>query len=495
MKKHYYSFILLTISSTLLSAGIVSCSKEMEQEEISSSDTMVEDSIEIIPIDDALATLNDFLSQSSMTKTSSGNDRVVSSIETHYSSNAVTKAGESIPDAYLVNFDDDAGYAVLGANTNIDPIVAVIEQGNTDWETLLPEPTISESECDSIGTKEEYDPVREYLGPGIEPKKLVSLCVRGALYGELRESEESLEETKAGTSTNILLNTLNFGQNVTYCHDGSNRFVTNGCASTAISIIVAYNNYPKLLVDNEWLNLSNCSYRDGMGYKYHFASTNDDIYLKKSDYFTNWNAIPATLSSSDKIALLTKVDPQVTSHGMPTVSASEESFYRTRLKVTSANFYSLKNAIKGWDGTGTMPSAAIAGLKNLGYTGVDNQKYTYITDKQTATILYMLSLGKPVLMCGWTLSELSDSHYWVVDGINVSTNQTLFHCNWGWNGSNNGWFARHCLRADSPVTATKSSGPVTNNGWNHLIVYSYSMDSTLPQKKFTLFYLKHRATY
>lgn len=491
MKKHYYSFIFLTISSALLSAGIVSCSKEMGQEEISSSDTVIEDGIEIIPIDDALATLNDFLSQSSMTKTSSGNDRVVSSIETHYSSDAVTKAGESIPDAYLVNFDDDAGYAVLGANNNIDPIVAVIEQGNTDWETLLPEPTISE--CDSIGTKEEYDPAREYLGPGIEPKKLVSLCVRGALYGELGESEESLEETKAGTSTNILLNTLNFGQNPTYCHDDNHHFVTNGCASTALSIIVSYNNYPKLLVDNEWLDLSNCSYRDGMGYKYHFSSSNDDIYLKKSDYFTNWSAIPATLSSSDKIALLTKVDSQVTSHGVPTVSTYEEPFYRTRLKVSSAIFYLLSPPIKGWDATGAW--FVSSGLKNLGYIGVDTQSYSYITDKQTSSILYMLTLGKPVLMLGYTFLELGESHYWVVDGINVSNEQTLFHCNWGWSGSLNGWFARHCFRSDSPVVTTKSSGPETNNGWKNLVVYSYSMETTVPQKKYTLFYMKHRAKY
>lgn len=492
MKKHYYSLILLTISSILLSAGIVSCSKEMEQEEISSSNTKVDDGLEIIPIEDALNTLNDFLSRSSMTKTSVGDTRAVASVETHYCMDSVTKSGESIPDAYLVNFDNGAGYAVLGANSNIDPIVAVIEQGNTDWETLLPEPNVLEHSINDVDS--EYDPAREYLGPGITPDKLVSLCVRGALYGKNEESEDFIEDTKASTSTNILLNTLDFGQNATYCHNGSHRFVTNGCASTAISIIVAYNNYPRLLVDNEWLDLSRCSYRDGMGYKYHFASS-DDIYLKKSDYFTNWSVIPSTLSDSDKIALLTKVDSNVTSHGTPTVSSSEEAYYRTRLKVQSANFYSLSNVIEGWDGTGTLPSAATAGLKNLGYTGVDTQSYTFITDKQTSTILYMLSLGKPVLMCGWTLSELSDSHYWVVDGINVSNEQTLFHCNWGWNGSHNGWFARHCLRADAPVSITKSSGPVTNNGWDHLIVYSYSKETTLPQKKFTLFYLKHRATY
>ena len=486
MKKNFCcSLLFLAISMIPFAIGLVSCSKEMGEVDVVQSNTKV-DGMEIVPIDVALGTLNDFLFHNSMTKTDVGGDRIVASVETHYSTDCFTKSGEQIPDAYLVNFEDNAGYAVLGANTNIDPIVAVIEQGNAEWDTLLDPPT---TESDSEDVEGDYDPSRDYLGPGIAPEKLVSLCIRGALYGESEESEAPVEVTKAGTSTNIQLSTLNFGQNPTYCHDINHHFATNGCASTALSIIVAYNKYPELLVDNEWLNLNNCSYRDGMGYKYHFDK--DDIYIKKSDYFTNWSSIPSTLSESEKIALLTKIDSQVTSHGTPTVSASEVAFYRTRLKVSSAIFYLLKTPIVGWDATGAW--FVSSGLENLGYTGVSTQTYTFITDKQTSSILYMLTQGKPVLMCGYTLSELEDSHYWVIDGIDVSPNQTLFHCNWGWNGSHNGWFARHCLRDDSPVT--KSSGPETNNGWKNLVVYTYSMDSVVPKKKYTKFYLNHRVKY
>ena len=32
-------------------------------------------------------------------------------------------------------------------------------------------------------------------------------------------------------------------------------------------------------------------------------------------------------------------------------------------------------------------------------------------------------------MCGWSLGSLSESHYWVVDGIKNENGNTLIHCN------------------------------------------------------------------
>ena len=90
----------------------------------------------------------------------------------------------------------------------------------------------------------------------------------------------------------------------------------------------------------------------------------------------------------------------------------------------------------------------------------------------------MLQLGKPVLMCGWELAHLDVSHYWVVDGVAISNERELIHCNWGWNGSSNGWFSTSCVSSSHPET--KSSG--TANDWANLIVYTYNMASTTPYK-------------
>lgn len=103
----------------------------------------------------------------------------------------------------------------------------------------------------------------------------------------------------------------------------------------------------------------------------------------------------------------------------------------------------------------------------------------------------MLYANKPVLMCGWSLWSLGESHYWVVDGIRRNSDETLIHCNWGHSGDYNGWFASDCIREDTPVSS-KSSG--TGNGWNHIIVFSYNKNYSVVNS-IREFYDEHRVTY
>ena len=75
----------------------------------------------IIPVDEAIKTLNNFLADTKMIATKSGSQREIASIETHLSDSNKDDTKKSIPDAYLVNFKDEEGFAILGANTSIDP--------------------------------------------------------------------------------------------------------------------------------------------------------------------------------------------------------------------------------------------------------------------------------------------------------------------------------------------------------------------------------------
>ena len=474
-----FSFIAILLSLHC------ACSKTVESGLIQNENNTATPGV--VSVEDAIKNLNAFLTETQMTKTAGGEERVITSVKPHYSN----RSNSNSPDAYLVNFDGENGFAILGANSDVAPIIAVIEEGNTDWERIMA-PDLSSLAKKRTDDADSFED--EFLGEGIPPECLLKMCVVGALYG-VGEAEE-LESTKSYTIdiSPLLASNYNFGQNRTYCHKDNDTFVINGCASTAISMIMAYNNYPNLTVDFSALNYSNCSTLNGNGYMYAFSdgTSTSLVYVQTSDYFTNSSSIPSNLTEAQKLNLITLIDSGViNSHGTPTVY-DNQLFYRTRYMLTSAVFYKLDNIIKRWNGTGTMPAAVVDGLEDLGYTNVSKEKKQGLSSGQIATIVSMLSAGKPVLMCGWSLFDLPDSHYWVVDGVRQNSSETLIHCNWGWSGSNNGWFASDCIRPENPVPYNY---PGTGDAWNNIIVFSYDMAATIPNVVICDFYLSHRATY
>ena len=136
-----------------------------------------------------------------VTKTKSGNERTISSIETHFSDFVLTKSGEQMPDAYLINFNNDDGFAILGANTSITPIIAAVETGNTSWnKVLIPVNKMPVDGTDTDNDEEEEEDLSymEALGPGLESDQILSLCVSSALYTKSGE-ERSGASSGSGT--------------------------------------------------------------------------------------------------------------------------------------------------------------------------------------------------------------------------------------------------------------------------------------------------------
>ncbi len=439
----------------------------------------------IVSVDEALTKLYDFLSDVDLKSTSSSQERVCSSVIPYYGENCITKSEDQEPIAYLINFKDEEGFAVLGANSEIAPIVAVVEKGNTNWDNIM-SPKINPSD-ESF----ENSLAKDLLGSGTSPNILLSMCVKGALFGH--GQDESIQ-TKSDYTTEILpllADNYNYSQHRTYCHKNNNKFVSCGCCAVAVSTVMSYIKPTRLVVDTELLSYNNLNTKDGSGILYYFPDGRA-VYINVADYFTNSSTIPNTLDNSQLLNLLTKIDSDIINdHGTPTVSNNIQ-FYRTRYKISSAIYYTLSNIVKKWTGTGTMPNALVNCLEDLRFTNVEKVKENYLTSTQINTIVDMLTANKPVLMCGWSLSSLSNSHYWVVDGIKKDNNETLIHCNWGWGGSSNGWFASDCIRSDSPVTKGDSN---SDNEWNNILVFSYDKPSISPSTNFTTFYDEHRVTY
>ena len=107
--------ILLVICCVLVSQ---SCTKTVGVLEENSVNT----EYSIITIEQALNNLSRFLSEVDMNQTREGEYRKIKTIDT-YSDQLSTRSEENLPQAYIVNYENDGGFAILGANTGVFPII------------------------------------------------------------------------------------------------------------------------------------------------------------------------------------------------------------------------------------------------------------------------------------------------------------------------------------------------------------------------------------
>lgn len=480
--KHKTFYLLLFIF--FLSIIVTSCSLSEPCTEEDLTLPMKEESTDVRTIEEALTLLDNFMTEVCI-DTKSEEKRKTGSVEIYYS--PFSQKDHPVPEAYLVNFEDSAGFAVLRANTEGDPIIALTESGATTWDKLLNTTFESVRELD------------EGEESSISPDQMMSLCIRSALFGQSIEDQE--EETKSGTYYNQVLPltpSLKFEQIRTFCHKNNHSFVTAGCAAVALATIVAYHKYPKLRVDYKLIDYTKVNYYDGTGYWY-FFDDGHELYIQPSDYFMNYHQIPANLSVAEMIALLPMISSNIYSNHTLYDDPIEDSPYKkTQYKLISGLYYILNNSFASWGGTGVLPANFKSGMEDLGYTNVSKTTTTSLTSTQISTIQTMLNNNKPVVMCGYTVVDPLNSHYWVIDGIRTtSDNKTHVHCNWGWGGDYNGWFLTDCLRKTEAVEYDSKSTNSGNSGnaWNNLVVFQYNKGTSTTTYSVSDFYQFHRATY
>ena len=97
------------------------------------------------------------------------------------------------------------------------------------------------------------------------------------------------------------------------------------------------------------------------------------------------------------------------------------------------------NMVYGAQGSGANEMNIIPALVN--YFGYSDElsmvfKENYSDEEWLTLMKNCLDLGRPVLYCGWDAS--SGGHGFVCDGYDANN---LLHFNWGWGGSNNGYYS------------------------------------------------------
>lgn len=439
---------------TILSLSIVffaSCSNYNEQEPSLTQRTT--SSAEIVSVETALNRLDSFLSETNMTATRDGQKRRVASIATKYCDNEITRAGDSLPVIYILNFSDNEGFAILGANSKVSPIIAVTESGEIDPKTLY--------------VKDSNNEVNQ---------PFFSSYLDLSIYSE--STDEELTRATTYATVPALMIPYRFSQIRTYCHDDNNgaSISASGCGPTAVSMAVAYNNFPvyraytrsgltildySLVNDSE--ETASCFYfidSSATTHKYY------KVFINRDDYFDTDNYRYSS-TNPDSIAIGTPLWPLfMLFDGMP---YSEVRYYptayyaRTQFLLQACVFYEM-DVNPGLDVTSATNGDIEDCLSSMGYTNIHKRTALSITNNMLNDISNMLQNNKPVIAGGYSITGLF-GHFWIIDGGIYSGSQYLIHCNWGWGGNCNGYF--------KPAGTIKTHQP-----YNGMYDQSFNSDSS-----------------
>lgn len=395
-----------------------------------------------IPLEEALETLENFLSNNEpdMLTTRSGSARKIVNISTYYKDGELDATGtrttqaSAIPDAYLINFADGEGFAVLGANNAVADIVAVTEKGQIqeDLQVVL---SADHSEVDNA-TETDDDALYEisedsiswycdedddfYTGE-ILTANFVTECIKVAIDQPISTkvvvNENSNNIPATGNTRYVTREPMlrtNWGQGSPYnkyCKRQNLIFkwksALTGCSTTAMAMIVTQNEYPQTLIIN--------------------GNIMDWEQMK-----TSLDANKLSEEGKDDVAML-----------MATIFAN--------VKKTATKKSTL-----------ITPKQIEKRMKEFGYTNVVRHCSSDFTESFVEATSDMLALNKPVFISAIP-KQWSKGHSWVIDGAKYSSedkNRYLLHFNFGWSGQSNGYFSTTCL---NPAKAEEYDDPSLDN--------------------------------
>ena len=374
--------------------------------------------IQEIPMDVALSTLSTFMERVYPSFTKAQLKDRISSVDVIRRAHTLTKAGDILPDAYIVNFMNEEGFAVLGANTSIDPIIAVTETGN-----------LSISEFNDINVDDYF--IYDDSGNLIKD----FYCVDDDDYYSARENikkhyliltmiDNAIESVGGSTpigpsvplyyeSDGYYLNTL-WGQGDAGSSTGINRYCTYnnktriaGCSSVALAQIMAYIHAPSQLRINHTLI--------------------DWDGITSTDYFEELDS-----SFKDQAGIL-----------------------------YAGIFHNIHKSIFN-NATLITPRQIQLLMERLGFVNVERIAATSFTIEMKQVVSDMLREKKPVFLSAIPkgISHWGGAHSWVVDGAMFSGETYLLHFNFGWSGTCNGYFSTSCL---NPTKAWVYDDPDEDN--------------------------------
>lgn len=365
------------------------------------------------------------------------------------------------PFVYVVNFDNNQGYALVSGDTRMQPILAVLDSGSLPQGTVIDDPNVimmlSDIETDyrmalglpvedidgnvvtPIGTAEDGS----YIYPDTEMENVEQTRSSNTTY-EYSEWEDYLYR---GTQIGCEWGQGSLPFNLyTFASDGQRALA--GCVATAVAQIMYY-----------WAH--NYTY-DG--------------------YYFDWSE----MSKPEALCDNTSLGYQMIAELMYKLGLPENLNMSYGADISSASHSNVSRT-----------------FKNFGYTSGGSME-SYNLDE-----IYNIVVSRPIYVSGCAIKKVTkktilgitidtttsyqEGHAWVIDQVlvrernkytyidgvlqpgSVKEYEKLVHCNFGWNGQDNGFY--YSKKFDTNVGPVTRKTTTTKSGTLYYFQYNLKMNT------------------
>ena len=409
-----------------------------------------------IPVGEAVAALNRFLDSSD--PVTRGVRRTIARIDRVSASDMFPAATRSENDVdagdllYVVNFSGDEGYAILGADSRLDTVLIVGDNGNFDplllgtWQS---EPIQLNPGQDSIPN------------PGRDPNfQIMPGLTADDLYCEEEDEYYIGAIGNVCPVDNLIVDLLiDYTQRHTIWAAGKEVYEgSHGGGNLNV----------EPLLKTKW----------GQGYPFNMLVTHLDSGCSPRPIgCTTIAAIQIltylkNLSLRDNFMITTSTWADIELFIATPTNYPSEQIYKMREKDVASLARSAADGIGvhynflGKGGTFALPVQVQRYLQGLGY---NVQRKIGFNRKRQDQIVASLRDSRPVFI--WALDKKAckeGGHAWVIDGCKYHDESRNYfnHCNFGWNGNNNGWYY-YKLFDSSDIGVEIDEGETTSNTFNY----------------------------
>ncbi len=383
----------IALTATLSAIALIGCTNDVQMPGQNEMDKPVNP--HRVSLNQALSYADAMFQNESSASTRSDNRRVKS---VDYKIATPTRSSESIDTAfYLVNYEN-GGFALLGADDRLDPVYAISESGSLAWSDTTT----------NKGLAVYFDMLDNYVTSGITIPgggggTVAPINPPSVIYLYEACSPRLEGKVQMWNQGNPYNKYESYSLNGPVIH----RVSSVGCNALSIGMIMSYYKQPSMLsgYTMEWSKVKSEGYSNGLGYLLQ--------RLNKSD------CLDATYEGSSG------------------TSADISNWVRTFQKFG----YKVNGGIVSFNSSDM--------IKSLGRT----YKYHDNNEEYFSDIIY----GQPLLVEGARSTNINDAHTWVIDGYRIydvtkaqtvttpgqvlpTLYETYFHCVWGWEGKNNGYY-------------------------------------------------------